>query len=56
MNLKEYFKTLGCDYFDEQYKSYKVINFNGKDITIVGANCGTTILYVKVNGANKIIA
>jgi len=56
MNLKEYFKTLGCDYFDEQYKSYNVINFDGKDVTIIGADCGTTILYAKVNGANKIIA
>jgi len=56
MNLKEYFKRLGCDYFDEQYKSYKIIDFDGKDVTIIGADCGTTILYARINGANRIIA
>ncbi len=51
-----YFHNKGCDYWFEQKEAYGFLNFKGKTVIIVGADCGTTVIYALMNGAKKIIA
>jgi len=51
-----YFKEKGCNYWHEQDQAYGKLNFRGKNVVIVGADCGTTVVYALMKGANHIIA
>ena len=49
------FKELGCDYWREQYLAYGGIDFRDKTVIMVGADCGTTIVYALLRGARYVI-
>jgi len=54
--IHQYFHNKGCDYWLEQKEAYGLLNFKDKTVIIVGADCGTTVIYALARGAKRIIA
>ena len=54
--IDQYFRQKGCEYWKEQEPAYGLIDFKERTVIIVGADCGTTVLFSLINGAKHIIA
>lgn len=53
--MDEYFCKKQCCYWSEYPESYGRLNVEGKTVTLVGADCGSTFLYLILRGAKKLI-
>jgi len=54
--IDQYFRKKGCEYWKEQEQAYGLIDFKDKTVVIVGADCGTTVIYALLKGAKSVIA
>ncbi len=53
-NPREYFRSKGCDYWDEQQPAYGSLRLYDS-VTIVGYECGTTAYFLLQRGVKRII-
>ncbi|AZI75988.1 putative methyltransferase [Sulfolobales Beppu virus 1] len=56
MNLVDYFRDMGCDYFHEYSEAYGKLSVKNRSVTIVGGDCGSSALYFLLRGAKKIVS
>jgi len=54
--IDQYFRKKGCEYWKEQEPAYGSIDFKERTVVIVGADCGTTVIYALLKGAKLVIA
>ena len=54
-DLSKYFKDRGCDYWYEYQESYGDLNVREKTIQLIGGDCGSSALFLLLNGAEKVV-
>ncbi|ATY46481.1 SAM-dependent methyltransferase [Sulfolobus ellipsoid virus 1] len=52
----EGFRRKGCNYWEEQDIAYGLMDFKGKTLLNIGADCGTTVYYAYLKGIKHVIA
>jgi len=55
INFKDYFCKLECCYWHEFEQAYGKLNVKDRTVTIIGNDCGSTVLYFLLKGAKRIV-